>query len=90
MGYSLDSFKYCQISIPVMYLELYFLLFVAHVHYIGDAMKKLEERGIIIRFVIGRRFHKTFAYLFSFNFIMAYYSYDKYVIFQFILICMLF
>lgn len=61
MGYSLDSFKYCQISIPVIYLELNFLLFVAHVHCIGDAMKKLEERGIIIRFVIGRRFLQNFC-----------------------------
>lgn len=25
----------------------------------GDALKKLEERGVVIRFVIGRRFLHT-------------------------------
>lgn len=25
----------------------------------GDALKKLEERGVVIRFVIGRRFFQT-------------------------------
>jgi hypothetical protein len=28
----------------------------------GDALKKLEERGVIIRFVIGRRFG-SFSFL---------------------------
>jgi ribosomal protein S25 len=26
------------------------------VSFVGDALKKLEERGVVIRFVIGRRF----------------------------------
>ena len=34
--------------------------------FIGDALKKLEEKGVVIRFVIGRRFSFSLSTLFSY------------------------